>query len=47
MIITKYLFIHVHKKKSSDLTHSLTVPNLGVVHRIGSQYMKQLLLFDT
>lgn len=42
----RILLIHVHEKESCDLTHTLAVSNLRVVHRIGCQHVEQRLLLD-
>lgn len=38
------LFIEIHQEQCCYLTHSLTVPNLSVVHGVSSQHVKQSLL---
>jgi len=38
------LFIHVHEQQRCQLTHSLTVTDLSVVHRVCTEYMEQRLL---
>jgi len=39
-----YLFIEVHQQQSGNLTHSLAVTDVRVVHRVCSQHVKQRLL---
>jgi len=39
-----YLFIEVHQQQGSNLAHALAVTNLGVIQRVGRQYVKQRLL---
>jgi len=38
------LFIEIHEEQSSNLTHSLAVSDLSVVHRVRGENMKQSLL---
>ena len=42
----RILLIHIHEEQSGDLTHTLTVADLHVVHGVGRQHVEQRLLSE-